>query len=1305
MRRARRFLRFGALALSLLLLCLGALFGVVQTGWGKARLASLAGTLASSGDLKVEISGIEGFVPSDLRIGRVTASDRDGPFAEIEGIHLAWSPLALLGGEVSVRSAGARRVSLARTPDLPPSESGGGDGLPGLRLAVDELSIPEIALGADVLGAPARLSVSGSAALREPERGLSARLDIRRLDADGLVAGRLSYVPASGTLALDIAAREATGGLIARLLGIEDLPPVEVTIAGEGPLQAFHADIAASAGARGALSGTVRTGPDGDRTRVLGDLRADLARLAPEKLAPLVKGTSELTADLRIAGDLRTQVETFMLRTAAAGVSLAGEIAPKDDRMNLAARIHAAEPSVFAGLVPDVAWTDLGADVRISGAPGRPEISADIAAAGLVAAGRDLGRLSIAAAARLDETGALALSLDGHGRDGDRQTFALKGGIGRHGDGGLSVHDLALSAFGADARLSGRIAASAADLTAEVSADLAQIDERLEGRAEGEAKFSGTLDNLDLASRITVTEGKAMGEALRNLSLDIAARDLTARLAAEANLSGFVGGRPVQGKAVLTSPDDARRNLDSLALAAGSARIDGTLALRTGAPMTGEIRIDAPDLSELSAFALKKLGGTLKTRIVLTDEAGTQAVALDAEASGVAADDIRVRTARAALRLLDPRNFADIEGTAEIAGVEAGAANVESASLNAAPGAGGTDIALKARAQGADISAAGLLARDGGTRTLTLNALRIAKPGNTVTLKEPARFALGAGGVAVDRLLVSAGNGQIDIRGTAGRDMDLSVELSALPLSLASLADPSLPLTGSLSGRAAITGPADAPEGSYRLTVSRLSLPDLARSGVGPLDLKAEGQLTGGRAGLDLAVSGPSLSGVSVKGSVPVADGQIDLAAKGTIGLGLANAMLAASGSRVAGSAVLDARIGGTKKDPRIGGTVRIADGKFEDTVNGVTLERITARAEGDGKTLTLANLTAHTRDGGTVAIEGRAEVDPARGFPGAFSIRFTEATLVQSEFLRFVTDGTLSLEGELASRPRVNGRLDVRTLDFIIPERMPGGLDNLEVRHVNAPGRHKGAAAKSRPKQAGGAAAFAADLDLVVSAPNNVFVRGMGMESELGGEIRISGTSANPTPFGAFEMRRGRFDVMGKRLDFTRGKVNFAGTLDPGLDFLAETAANDVTANIVVGGLASAPEISFTSTPTLPQDEVIARLMFGRSSAQLTAGQALQVAQTIMQFSGGGPGVMDGIRQSLGVDSLDIGTGEGGKGGQIGIGKRLNDRIYFGVKQGTEPSTTKATIDIDITRNIRAQATTTPQGGSEVGIGAQWEY
>jgi translocation and assembly module TamB len=267
-----------------------------------------------------------------------------------------------------------------------------------------------------------------------------------------------------------------------------------------------------------------------------------------------------------------------------------------------------------------------------------------------------------------------------------------------------------------------------------------------------------------------------------------------------------------------------------------------------------------------------------------------------------------------------------------------------------------------------------------------------------------------------------------------------------------------------------------------------------------------------------------------------------------------------------------------------------------------------------------------------------------------------------------------------------------------------------LNVRHTNAGPNQNGANKRGPSKPAtkdsrrkANDAAIVADLDLAISAPNNVFVRGMGMESELGGNMTLKGTSAAPVTAGAFEMRRGRFDVMGRRLDFTRGKVTLNGTIDPNLDFIAETKSTDATTKILVSGLASQPQISFASSPELPQDEILARLLFNKSAGSLSAGQAVQVAQTVAQFSGGGPGVTENMRRSLGVDSLDVGTD--GRGGQVGAAKRLNDRVYVGVRQGTSPGSSKATIDVDITKNIRIQGATGADGGTETGIGAQWDY
>jgi autotransporter translocation and assembly factor TamB len=56
-----------------------------------------------------------------------------------------------------------------------------------------------------------------------------------------------------------------------------------------------------------------------------------------------------------------------------------------------------------------------------------------------------------------------------------------------------------------------------------------------------------------------------------------------------------------------------------------------------------------------------------------------------------------------------------------------------------------------------------------------------------------------------------------------------------------------------------------------------------------------------------------------------------------------------------------------------------------------------------------------------------------------------------------------------------------------------------------------------------------------------------------------------------------------------------------PDLDFMAETKAAEVTAQIAVTGPANQPNFVISSDPTLPQDEVLSRLLFKKTSGGLS--------------------------------------------------------------------------------------------------------
>ncbi len=1427
MLRARTLAKWTGLAFAAVLALVVLLVAGVQTGPGKAMLARLGSQMASSPDgLKVEISGIRGFVPTDMSIERVALADSKGPFGEVEGAHVAFSLLALLGGTLDISDAGATRVALSRLPELPPatdaSESGGGGF--ALPVRVGRFAVDEIDLAEPVLGHAAKLSLTASAELLALERGLSAAFDLKRQDEPGSIAGRLHYVPSSASLDLDLSAEEPAGGLIARAAGLEGLPAVTATLKGAGPLDGWDGHLNVAAGDVAQVTGAagVRAAPGGRRVTFAID--ADVARLLPAAVRPLLEGRTELTGAATVSDQLAIAIEDAKVQAAGFGAGVKGSIDARAMTGDLSFDLKAGDAGRFAALAPGIAWRSVTAAGTLKGAFSAPAIVAQANARELKGAGYGVAALDVNAAttpdraqnlgltvtgraegmsaddpkvakalgtgARFSLTGAkpktgpaavsamtielapltgrftgtasaetvdgtlklekldlAALSpLAGHPMTGtatldakvtardhlSRVNVTLKGGaedlatgiaaidglfggtttlsgaLARDGENAIRVNALKLAATGLSVTADGTISRARADLAANLSvADVSKLDPRVTGTVNGEVAFSGTLDNLGLTARLAMPSGTAMKQKVEGLGLDVTATDLTRRPAARFNLGGRVAGKPATGSGAFAMTDAGAKELRGLALAIGSVTAAGNLDLAASGIASGQMKVTAGDLNDLSPLVLTELAGKLDADVRLDGADGKQRVAIKATGENIAAAGQQVGRAFIDASVVDPAGVPLLDGTVKLDAVKAGGMDIPRVDLAASRAASGTNMKLDATVNGASLATAGVLSQSARQVAFRLDSLRLARGNASLATSAPANFTWADNNLSIDRLALATRGGSATVSGRAGERLDLNVDLKSLPLSLADLASPGLGLSGTLNATARIEGPAARPSGNYTLAINQLNAAQLASSGVGPLTITADGRLADGRVGTNARIAGRYLTGLTVTGSAPLGAGALDLAIRGAVDLALANPSLATSGAQVRGRADINATVRGTAAEPRAGGTVRITGARFDDSVNGVNLSNIDGVITGTERSVTITSLSARTPNGGSLTGRGSVALDPAAGFPGNIAIDLTNAGLVNSELMRLVAEGRVTVDGAFANAPRVGGRLVVRALDVNIAERLPGGAETLNVRHVNTGSRWRSsatgraAAQRAAPQRASGGM----PLDLTVSAPNNVFVRGMGLEAELGGDIRLSGTTAAPATIGAFEMRRGTFDILGRRLTFTRGKITFAGTPDPELDFVAEATANDITAQILVTGSASRPEVAFTSTPSLPQDEVLSRLMFGRSAGSLTGAQALQVAQTIAQFSSGGGGVLNDLRRTLGLDSLNVGTNSTGNGAQVGIGKRLNDRLSIGVNQGTTPGASGVTVDLDITKNIRLQGSTGIDGAANVGIGAQWDY
>jgi translocation and assembly module TamB len=132
-----------------------------------------------------------------------------------------------------------------------------------------------------------------------------------------------------------------------------------------------------------------------------------------------------------------------------------------------------------------------------------------------------------------------------------------------------------------------------------------------------------------------------------------------------------------------------------------------------------------------------------------------------------------------------------------------------------------------------------------------------------------------------------------------------------------------------------------------------------------------------------------------------------------------------------------------------------------------------------------------------------------------------------------------------------------------------------------------------------------------------------------------------SPDLTGEVELIRGTLGFASHRFDLTEGRVNLTGgqTIDPIVRVTASDDIDDVTVNVNVAGRALNPQMTFSSTPGLPQDEILSRILFGSSCDQYRrdpGGAARRLAQSL-RGTGGGLNPMGKLRSATGISRLRI--------------------------------------------------------------------
>ena len=913
------------------------------------------------------------------------------------------------------------------------------------------------------------------------------------------------------------------------------------------------------------------------------------------------------------------------------------------------------------------------------------------------------------------------------------QTLDVAGRVARDETGALSLTALRLASSAAtltgEASLDAGLSQLSATYRAEV-ADLAvlgpAVGQPLSGSAVVTGRASGSLDSPDVAGDLEVPKGSIAALPVNDLRVEFTASDLPTRPSGRlaASIASPAGEVTATTRYVIA---EDFVDLTALSLAAEGLHAEGYARLPLdGTPVT--LRLDGRAERLSRWLALAGLDGDAKGpfRLALSPAGPRQAGRLettleDARLALAPGDSVTVEALAATIDGADLWGSASAEARLAARGLAVADLDLVTLDIEASGGAAGGDYRVTAAGNWLGdlrLDTAGRVAIDGDRIEVEVSRLSGHAFEQDLALQQAARFAVDGAAMAISDLDLAFGEARL--QGSARRapgQLSADITVKDLPVTaLRPVVD--LPLAeGRGDARLQISGTAEAPRGEVLAEVRKARFADLPEVPAVDLTLKGRWQdgvlsSSGRLVGLsdeDVVLSLDLPLRLDPDRLVPVVPPDRPLAGELTWQGPIDPLwdLVPADLHTLSGMGDVRVSVAGTVADPSLGGTFGLRQGRYESLEAGTLLSQLELTGDLADNRIRLTRLSATDGGSGSLAASGTIEVGPDWGLSGELEAEFKDFAVLRRDDITAVAKGELQVTGS-PSESLITGRIETDSVEVHIPDRLPPDVVELAV-------VEEGAASADTAEAVDRAAAPAAHrvtFDLTIDIPRRAFIRGRGIESEWAGTLKLSGSDDKMVIKGRLGLVRGQVTALGKTFRLDEGSVEFLGTAanDPTLNIVARRKTEDIEVTITVSGPLSNPKLAFTSVPELPEDELISRVLFGKTTAQLSAIEAAQLAASVAELTGragGAGGILGRIRTSLGVDVLRIETSEtgGSTTPDVAAGKYLTEDVYIGAKQGATAESGAAEIEVELTPNISIESEVGQQGQSQVGVKFKWDY
>lgn len=422
----------------------------------------------------------------------------------------------------------------------------------------------------------------------------------------------------------------------------------------------------------------------------------------------------------------------------------------------------------------------------------------------------------------------------------------------------------------------------------------------------------------------------------------------------------------------------------------------------------------------------------------------------------------------------------------------------------------------------------------------------------------------------------------------------------------------------------------------------------------------------------------------------------LDVNAKGDVGLNWINNFIDRDIQSISGELTLDTLLKGTINAPRIKGSLSLNNGIYVNALSQTSIENAQIELAFDEKSITIIKAEADDGHKGTLSLNGNAALADGDNGQIDITLNLNKASLVRREDIEGDATGTIQLTGDFKEL-LLTGDIDVYPFQIMLDLIPTDSIPEIEVSLEED---------STKPSKNTIAAPPVA-LNINVSVDQQAYIRGRGLDAELKGALALTGTSKKPNYNGQFKVIRGTFELFAKTFKLEEGDVLFSNDA-VSLFVQGRHKGKEITFVASLSGTMDNLKISLRTEPSLPEDEALARLLFGKSVRNMSPIQAIQLASAIQTLRGEGGGFdpLGKARELLNVDNISVESQETseGSGIAVGLGKYITEGVYVELSRSPEPSQPwKGSVEVELTPNINLETTTGGNSGFG-GIELQWK-